>query len=255
MPTLVQLCGATYPTEQRGGFSIPPFEGETLVPILNGQQLPPRILCMEHEGNRMVREANWKLVAIHDHAWELYDLSKDPTEMHDLAAAQPQRAQKMEADWTAWAQKNDVIARPSPQLIGKEIVVRCDVETNAKDGVILAQGGEQRGYAIYLKEGQLVFAVRQNGKVYTATAPQAPQGQFKIEARLDKTGALSLSVGGKQVASGKAPGVFTNQPQDGLSIGEDTLSAVGEYNPPFALRGKVENVKLRRSKRRVGADV
>ena len=87
MPTLVQLCGATYPT-QRGGFSIPPFEGESLVPVMENQQLPPRILCMEHEGNKMVRESNWKLVAIHDQPWELYDLGKDPTEMNDLAAKQ-----------------------------------------------------------------------------------------------------------------------------------------------------------------------
>ena len=32
MPTLVQLCGATYPAEHNG-FPIPPFEGESLAPI------------------------------------------------------------------------------------------------------------------------------------------------------------------------------------------------------------------------------
>ena len=42
----------------------------------------------------------------------------------------------------------------------------------------------------------------------------------------------------------KRPACFTAQPQDGLSIGEDSLSAVGEYAAPSALRGKVEKVKV-----------
>ena len=86
--------------------------------------------------------------------------------------------------------------------------------------------------------------MRQNEKLYITSAAPAPQGKFSIEARLEKDGAMSLSVDGKRVAAGQAPGVFTTQPQDGLSTGEDTLSAVGNYTPPFALRGKVENVKV-----------
>ena len=244
MPTLVQLGGATYPME-RNGNQIPPFEGESLVPVLDGQNLAPRILCMEHEGNRMVRESNWKLVAIHDQPWELYDLGADPTEMNDLAGAQPQRMAKMDADWTDWAQKNAVIARPAPQLVGKEINISCDVETTAKNGVILAQGGRERGYVLYLQDGVPSFGVRQNEVLFLATADKkVPTGKFKLSARMEKSGAMTLSINGVRAATGKAPGVFAAQPQDGLSIGEDTLSAVGDYNPPFALRGKVENVKV-----------
>ena len=243
MPTLVQLCGATYPTE-RNGVPILPVDGESIAPILQGQTLPPRILCMEHEGNRMVREQNWKLVAIHDQPWELYDLSKDPTEMHDLATAQPQRVQKMEADWTNWAEKGLVIKKPSPQLVNKALKITCEVTTDAPNGVILAQGGLQRGYALHLQNGKLIFSVRQNEKLYTAAATETVQGHFAIEARLEKDGAMTLAVDGKTVARGKAPGVFTTQPQDELSIGLDALSAVGEYQSPNALKGKVENVKV-----------
>lgn len=137
-----------------------------------------------------------------------------------------------------------VIANPSPQLVNKALTITADVTTDARNGVILAQGGLQRGYAVYLKNGQIFFGVRQNEKLYATTAAKAPQGKYKLEARMDKNGALILLVDGKQVATGKAPGVFTAQPQDGLSIGEDTLTAVGKYTPPFALRGKVENVKV-----------
>ena len=45
---------------------------------------------------------NWKLVSAQDNGsqWELYDLGKDRSEMHDLSAQQPERARRMEARWT-----------------------------------------------------------------------------------------------------------------------------------------------------------
>jgi len=55
---------------------------------------------------------------------------------------------------------------------------------------------------------------------------------------------MTLAVNGKTVAQGRAPGLFTVQPTDPLSIGEDTLSAVGDYIPPNALAGNVEKVKI-----------
>ena len=244
MPTLVQLCGATYPQEHNG-FPILPVDGESLVPILNGETLAPRTLHMEHEGNKMVRESNWKLVAIHDHPWELYDLSKDPAEMNDLSGAMPDRVAQMSADWQAWAEAKMVVAKPSPQIVNKALTIRCQVNSTARDGVILAQGGLQRGYAIYLSGGQIIFGVRQNEKLYTSTPAPAPTGRYQIEARLAKNGALSLSVNGKEVATGKAPGVFTTQPQDELSVGEDTLSAVGDYQAPFPIQGLVTKVEVK----------
>ena len=243
MPTLLQLCGATYPT-QRNGQSILPFQGQSLVPFFSGQNLPPRVLCMEHEGNRMVREDKWKLVALSDKPWELYDLASDPSEMNDLSNAQPQRVRKMDADWENWAQNSMVKPRTSPQLVNKELTIGCDVDSAGGDGVILAQGGNQRGYALYVQNEKLNFAVRQNGTLFLAIAPDVPKGRFSIEARLRRSGAMTLSVNGQQVAQGKAPGVFTVQPVDGLSTGEDALSAVGDYTAPFSWKGTVTNVRV-----------
>ncbi|MDQ2687553.1 MAG: arylsulfatase [Armatimonadota bacterium] len=244
MPTLLQVCGATYPKE-RNNQDILPLDGDSLVPTFHGAKLPTRELFIEHEGNCMVRDGDWKLVAFADKPWGLYDLSKDPTEMHDLAATDPARVKKLSADWQAWAVRCDVIPRPSPQIVGKTLDIRCDVTTQALNGVILAQGGLQRGYALYLKAKKPVFGVRQNGTLYAAASPTAaPKGRFSLEARLEKNGALTLAVNGKVVAHGKAPGVFTVQPKDELSIGEDVLSAVGDYKSPNPLKGKVENVQV-----------
>ena len=244
MPTILQVSGAKYPSEF-DGYNIIPEQGVSLVPTFGGAILPARPQFIEHEGNRMVREGDWKLVALAGKPWELYNLKQDPTEMKNMATAQPERAKKMAADWETWAQNSMVIAKPSPQLVNKTLTISADVTTDAPNGVIVAQGGNQRGYTIYLQDGKPSFGVRQNGTLYTATATNsAPKGKFSVTAQLAKDGAMTLKINGATVATGKAPGVFTAQPQDGLSIGEDSQSAVGDYTPPFSLRGKVENVKV-----------
>lgn len=263
MPTLVQLTGSTYPTE-RAGQSILPTQGTSYVPVLDGGSLAPRALCMEHEGNRAIRDGDWKLVALSGKPWELYNLATDPTEMHNLATAEPQRAEKLSAEWQAWAEKSNVIrkanpqlgGKTNPQLVGKAITITGKVtpeQANA-DGVVLAQGGDQRGYAIYLEGGKPVFAVRQAGELYTAKATTAPTGTYTLEAHLQKDGTMTLAVNGTIVARGKAPGVFTMQPKDELSIGEDSQSAVGDYKGAHPLKGKIEDVNVTTSDEAVHED-
>ena len=117
------------------------------------------------------------------------------------------------------------------------------METEAKDGVILAQGGNQNGYALHLKNGQLVFTVRIDGKA-TAISGGAASGKFDIAAQLQAGGAMTLAVNGKQVAEGNASGLIAKQPQDELTIGEDAKSAVGEYDAPNPLKGRVSKVNV-----------
>ena len=123
MPTLLQVCGATYPAE-RDGVDILPIEGDSLVPTFQGASLPPRMLYLEHEGNRMVREGNWKLVALANKPWELYNLTNDPTEVHDLSAGDPARVQAMNAAWELWAESHAVKPHPSPQIAGQPLDIR-----------------------------------------------------------------------------------------------------------------------------------
>ncbi len=243
MPTLLLVCQASYP-KARNGVDILPIEGESLLPALQGAKPSPRTLCVEHEGNRMVRESDWKLVALANKPWELYDLKSDPTEMHDLAAAETARVRKLSDDWNAWAVRCGVVPRSSPQIAGQPLTICCEVEPIGTEGVILAQGGNKYGYALYLQGGRPIFGVREAGRLYSVVAPVAPAGRFSLEARLEKNGEMTLAVGGKIVAHGKAPGVIAMQPQDELSIGEDTFSAVGDYSPPHPLKGRVENVQI-----------
>src|SRR5690606_28134636 len=72
MATFVDIAGAQHP-ETFNGHDIQPLEGESLRPILEGKTRTRGPIFWEHEGNRAVRVNQWKLVARHHRAWELYD--------------------------------------------------------------------------------------------------------------------------------------------------------------------------------------
>ena len=113
MPTCVELAGATYPQEFKGN-AILPMEGKSLVGTFANQPLVRDAIYWEHIGNAAVRVGDMKLVRTgRESAWELYDLSKDRTELHDLAAAQPGTVKELAAKWEAWAVRTHVVPYPT----------------------------------------------------------------------------------------------------------------------------------------------
>ena len=56
-----------------------------------------------------------RLVADHKSPWELYDLAKDRSETHNLAAANPEKVNELEAAWNARAAEFYAMALQDPQ--------------------------------------------------------------------------------------------------------------------------------------------
>jgi arylsulfatase len=109
MATCLDLAGATYPAKVRGQ-AVPPPEGVSLRPAFSGASLArTQPIFWEHEGNRAVRAGNWKLVSKYPSGWELYDMAKDRSELHDLSAAQPKVVQTLAAQWDQWAARVGVL--------------------------------------------------------------------------------------------------------------------------------------------------
>src|SRR5262249_13116823 len=108
LATFVDIAGADYP-RAFGGQDIIPLEGRSLRPVFEGGTREPRPIFWEHEGNRAVRSGNWKLVAQHKQPWELFDLAADRTELHDLAAAHPEKVRELVALYDAWAKRCGVV--------------------------------------------------------------------------------------------------------------------------------------------------
>ncbi|MGB4726302.1 MAG: arylsulfatase, partial [Thermogutta sp.] len=119
MPTVIQLAGATYPT-QYNGHTIEPMEGVSLVPAFSGKPIVrSQPLFFNHEQNRAVRDGKWKLVALAGQPWELYDMEADRTELHDLSAQAPERVAAMAAQYEAWARRTHVIVEGIPDPFDK----------------------------------------------------------------------------------------------------------------------------------------
>jgi arylsulfatase len=112
VPTFLELARAEHPkTNAKSGKPSLPPEGRSLVPLLTGatDKQPERAIYWEHEGNRAVRLGKWKLVALHNKPWELYDIDADRVEMNDLAEKHPERVQEMKQMYQAWAKRCDVM--------------------------------------------------------------------------------------------------------------------------------------------------
>ena len=113
MSTCADLAGATYPKTFRDN-SIHPMDGTSLKPLLTASgAIEQRPLFWEHEGNAAIRVGDRKLVrAGTKGAWELFDMKKDRTEQHDLAASHPGETATLAAKWTNWAKSHQVLPKP-----------------------------------------------------------------------------------------------------------------------------------------------
>ena len=113
-PTVAAATGVTAPRE-RAGRPLRAVSGRSLLPDLRGEAVPERGIPTAHEGARGYRLGNWKIVWGKRQSapvtWQLFDLSKDPSEQRDLAAEQPAKLKELADAWMSWARQVGVQPR------------------------------------------------------------------------------------------------------------------------------------------------
>jgi arylsulfatase len=110
LPTLLELSGVAKPTNLRGA-PVPPAPGHSLVDIFKRDEAQLRgYLWWQHEGHRAIRSGDWKLVSLKGREWELYDLSRDRGESHNLAQSMPSRVSELSALWERQSNQNAALA-------------------------------------------------------------------------------------------------------------------------------------------------
>ncbi len=117
-PTIIELAGGHWP-ETWNNQPVPPCPGKSLVPTFtNDGSVKHDFFWWLHDDNRAIRIGDWKLVADHQKPWELYDLSGDRSETHNLAVGNPSKVKELEQAWTRhFAEIRTLATRDLPATI------------------------------------------------------------------------------------------------------------------------------------------
>jgi arylsulfatase len=252
-------------------------EGESLLPLIagTGDFRREQPLFWEHEGHRAVRDGQWKLVAEENKPWELYDMSVDRGEMNDLAAHHPDRVKQMAAAWQGYAEgcavqpygahrlrkrapepegapdrlsglKSGTVYKrqDSPVLSDAGVTITARI-TRMAEGVLVAQGAEAHGYALYVHGGRAHFIARRAGELCKVSSqPIEGDGAATITARLERDGRATIQVNEAPAAAADFFGPLLETPADGLSVGFDGGKPVGDYPGEFAFKGEIASVDV-----------
>ena len=135
----------------------------------------------------------------------------------------------------------------APPIEGRPFSIRATVEA-AGDGVIIAQGGNMGGFALYLQGGHLQFVTRIDRELTIARdeEPFPLNRPVKIMAELRRDLSLVLTIDGREAAKIESPGMLLRRPAEGLSVGFDQQpSLVGQYRNDHHFQGDLKDMQLR----------
>ncbi len=223
VPTVLEVVGLTAP-DAINGIIQRPIEGTSFSGTLADPSAPDRHTTQYYEmfGCRALYHEGWKAVTYHPimqtdpgidaDTWELYDMVRDPSECHDLAAAEPERLRQMIDQWWVCAERYQVLPldpRPLPALVGERklsvpdrdryvyypdaaqvpelmavnvknrthrVVTRVNLAAPAASGVLLSQGSRLGGWCIYVQDGRLHYV-----HTRAATEPDRLSGPVSLE--------------------------------------------------------------------------
>ncbi|MHB1613819.1 MAG: arylsulfatase [Actinomycetes bacterium] len=211
----------------------------------------------------------------HD-TWRLYDTSKDFAECEDLAEYRPDRLQELQKLWWREAEANFVLPlddRPLTELLGlrtpqglmarrtlvlyphsghvplasavtgtdrsMRVTARLRGRKPEDQGVIIASGSRQGGYALYLRAGRLVFEHHMLSQTVVCSGDAGLVAGdchigFTLDRHEDRSGRVSLFCDDTVVDSCKIPVTSAHLAFWGLDIGHDPGSQVStEYDGSF----------------------
>ena len=108
MATCIDVADASYP-KHFAREAIEPLQGITLLPLFEGKERDGHDwLYFQFSSCRAIRQGDWKAVSFYSHAWELYNISNDRVEQHDLAKQHPEKVKTLAALWHKVAEETDM---------------------------------------------------------------------------------------------------------------------------------------------------
>ncbi|RDW65378.1 alkaline phosphatase-like protein [Coleophoma crateriformis] len=116
-PTMLDMAGVTHPAPLYQGREVVPMRGKSMVPFIQSSEPSIHeedfIEGWETCGRAAVRKGDWKIVYIPKpkgpERWQMYNLAKDPGEIHDLSEQDPERLAKMIKLWDQYVLETGVV--------------------------------------------------------------------------------------------------------------------------------------------------
>jgi arylsulfatase A-like enzyme len=237
VPTLYEALGVD-PPDVLKGYTQSPIEGESFVASFSEPDAPGReTQFYSMLGMRALYHEGWLATTLHPpisgwgnferDVWELYDLRKDRSQMHNIAAQHPDRLEQLKGLWFYYAgvykglplddrSAMEIMSSPRPQpseprdryvyypgtaeipesvsvnIRRRSYTIAAGVAIDGTDaqGVLFAQGGVAGGHALYVKDGHLHYVYNWLGeRLQTITsATPVPTGTHVFSAEFAKTG-------------------------------------------------------------------
>ena len=116
-PTILDMAGVTHPAPTYQGREVVPMRGRSMLPFITGSA--PAVHAEDHItgwetcGRAAVRCGDWKILFIPapkgPERWQLYNLKRDPGEIHDLAEEDPERLARMIKMWDQYVLETGVV--------------------------------------------------------------------------------------------------------------------------------------------------
>ncbi|WP_316164594.1 MULTISPECIES: arylsulfatase [unclassified Bradyrhizobium] len=231
VPTLLDLIGIDAPATIAGVPQMP-LEGVSFAASITDPAAPSKQVAQYFEmfGHRGLWHDGWKAVAFHpsgtpfdNDRWELFHLTQDFSETHDLAAAEPERLAALVKLWWEQAEAHQVLplddrfgprfaenaarfhgARTrftfhagmghvptdvAPDVRSRDYLIEAHVEIDAEgaSGVLIAHGDATSGYSLYVKDGHLVHDLNIGGRheIISSTRP-VPAGSHRLGVRVER---------------------------------------------------------------------
>jgi hypothetical protein len=159
----------------------------------------------------------------------LYPMEPDKpkTDNPSTKSSQP----KKPIDLTKLKPGDAVSTIDAPQIGSRPFTVECTIQTKARDGILIAHGGTSVGYALHLKDGNVIFAIRnKNGVAQVEAALPSNPSPCTIVASIHTDGSLRLQVADQAAVTAKGSGLIPSQPKEDFCIGHDNGASVAEYS-------------------------
>lgn len=126
------------------------------------------------------------------------------------------------------------------------LAVEAWVNPASANGVVVAHGGPQVGYSLWLSKGRPQFSVRTGSdELTTIVAKGRITGKWThLVGVVQSNKEVKLYVNGELKSEGTLPRLIPSPPQQSLQVGADDQGAVATYRAPSGIQAVIDEVRL-----------